>query len=172
MTDQNTKELVITRVFDAPRELVWKAWTDPAMVKKWWGPKVLTAPSAQSDFRVGGKYVYAMHGPAGSEWDKDMYSGGEFKEIVPLQKIVVTDYFTDEHGNKIKPTEAGMESGDFPDESTVTITFADEGSGKTKLAITYPVPESEAGRKAMLDSGMEQGWNQTLDKFAKVVEEK
>lgn len=73
---EDKKTIIIERIFDNPREAVWQAWITPKMVKKWWGPKDFTAPFAKIDFRVGGKYVYAMHGPAGSEWDRDMYSAG------------------------------------------------------------------------------------------------
>ncbi len=162
--------IIFERVFNAPREAVWDAWTNPEKIKKWWGPKDFTAPSIKNDFRVGGKYVYAMHGPAGSEWDRDMWSGGEYKEIVPMEKIVVSDYFTDEHGNKIEPVEAGMESADFPSESIITIKFEDAGEGKTKLSIIYPKPESEAAFEAMKKSGMDEGWATTLDKLQNVVE--
>lgn len=54
------RELVITRIFDAPRELVWKAWTEPERVKRWWGPKVFTAPFVKIDLHVGGEYLYCM----------------------------------------------------------------------------------------------------------------
>src|SRR5438045_451816 len=100
--------IIIERVFDAPRELVWKAWTDPQMVKKWWGPEGFNSPSVKIDLRVGGKYTYAMHGPKGSQWDKDMYSSGVYKEIVPLEKIATTDYFSDENGNKVSPEDYGQ----------------------------------------------------------------
>ncbi len=73
------KGIVIERIFDAPRELVWRAWTDEEMTKKWWGPKDFTAPSIKIDLKVGGKYVFCMRGPKGSEWDKDMYSAGVYK---------------------------------------------------------------------------------------------
>jgi len=158
-------ELVITRTFDAPRELVWQAWTDPEMVKKWWGPKDFTAPVIKSDFRVGGTYLYCMRGPAGPGGPViDAWSGGEFKEIVPMQKIVVTDYFADKDGNKASAADFGL-SPDFPEESTITITFAEE-DGKTRLTITYQMPESQIAREAMIKSGIEAGWNETLDKLA------
>ncbi len=165
MAGQNSKELVITRVFDASRELVWKAWTDPEMVKKWWGPKNFSAPHISIDFRVGGKYLYCMHG-VGAPGSKaqDFWSAGVFKEIVPQERIVVSDYFSDKDGNKLSPAEFGL-SPDFPVESAVTIKFIEEGD-KTKLSITYPLPYSAAAREAMLKSGMEQGWNQSLDKLA------
>jgi uncharacterized protein YndB with AHSA1/START domain len=79
--EKNTKEreLVITRIFDAPREKVWKAWTDPERVKRWWGPKDFTAPVIKIDLRVGGKYLYCMRSPE----VKDFWSGGIFQEVVP-----------------------------------------------------------------------------------------
>lgn len=154
----------IKRVFDAPRELVWKAWTDPAMVKKWWGPEGFTAPSIKVDLKVGGKYTYAMQGPKGSQWDRVMYSSGVFKEIVEHEKIVTTDYFSDEHGNMIKPSEEGQDE-NFPTEMTVTITFSDLGNGKTQLTIFYPKAENEKQYEAMLKSGMKEGWSSSLDKL-------
>lgn len=166
--------VVIERVFDAPIEVVWRMWTDPEMVKKWWGPEGFTAPYAKIDLKVGGKYVFAMHGPAGSEWDKDMYSAGVYKEIIPPSsisrraKIVTTDYFSDDQGNKMKPAEYGQDS-TFPDEMMVTITFEEIEKNKTKLTITYPKPESEEHLQAMLKSGMKQGWSQSMDKMAEAL---
>ena len=84
MTSQATselKELVITREFDAPRERVWKAWTDPEMVKRWWGPEGFTAPSIMIDLRVGGRYIFAMQGPPGSELEAVGYNAGVYKEV-------------------------------------------------------------------------------------------
>ncbi|MBI3954727.1 SRPBCC domain-containing protein [Candidatus Collierbacteria bacterium] len=160
--------IVISRVFDAPRELVWRAWTNQEMVKKWWGPKDFTAPVIQIDFREGGKYLYCMHGPKGTEFDRDMYSAGVYKEIVPMERIVVSDYFSDEKGNKIDPATSGM-SPDFPKEVQVIVRFEDAGNNKTKLTIEYPRPESDAEFEAMRKSGMEAGWNQSLDKLAETL---
>src|SRR5512139_1991411 len=92
-----TTELVIERIFNAPRELVWKAWTDPEMLVRWWGPKNFTAPACLLDFRVGGKYLYCMRSPEG----KDYWSTGTFTEIIPFEKIVQTDSFADEHGSVV-----------------------------------------------------------------------
>lgn len=167
MTDQQNG-IVIERVFDAPRELVWKAWTDPEMIKKWWGPEGFTAPSIKIDFREGGKYIYAMQGPKGSEWDRVMYSSGVFKEIIPHEKIVSTDYFSDENGNKIKPSDEGQDE-NFPTEMSVTITFDEREDGKTKLTIFYPKVENEAQYEAMLKSGMKEGWSSSLDKMEKAL---
>jgi uncharacterized protein YndB with AHSA1/START domain len=164
----NNEGITIERVFDAPRERVWKAWTDPDLVKKWWGPEGFSAPSIKLDFREGGKYTYAMHGPEGSEWDRDMYSSGVFNEIVPNEKIVTTDYFSDAEGNMIKPSAEGQDE-DFPTEMTVTITFEDTDDGKTKLTIFYPKAENEAQFEAMLKSGMKEGWGSSLDKLAEAI---
>lgn len=154
-------------LFYAPREIIWQAWTTPEMVKKWWGPKNFWAPFIKIDFRKGGKYLYAMHGPKGTKFDQDMYSGGSYKEIVPLEKIVVTDYFSDEKGNKVDPAKFGMDK-DFPKEMDVVVTFQKgEADNTTKLIIEYPRPASDAEFVAMKKSGMETGWSESLDKLAK-----
>ncbi len=156
--------LVISRVFDAPVALVWKAWTDPKEIKKWWGPGGFTAPSIKVDLRVGGQYIFCMRGPKGSPWDKNMYSAGFFKEVIPLKKIVATDYFSDKDGNKIDPSVHGL-TGDMPQEMVATTRFETAGKDKTKLTIEYPKPKSKAQLEAMLKSGMEEGWNTSLDKL-------
>lgn len=161
--DEN--EIIIERVFDATLAKVWAAWTEPEQVKEWWGPKGFTAPSIKIDLKVGGKYIYCMRGPADTQWDKDMYSAGIFKEIVPMTKIVTTDYFSDSEGNKADPTEHGLTS-DMPTEMTVTIKFEDLGDNKTKLSIIYIKPDNEEQFQAMLDSGMKEGWSTSLDKLA------
>lgn len=164
----NEETLVIDRVFDAPRELVWKAWTEPEMIKKWWGPEGFSAPSIKVDLRVGGKYIFAMHGPEGSQWDRDMYSAGVYREIVPYEKLVVTDYFSDKDGNMIAPSTEGQDE-DFPSETTVTVLFEEIDEGRTKLSIIYPMPESEAQKEAMLKSGMKEGWSSSLNKLSEAI---
>ncbi len=157
-----TKTITITRLFDAPRARVWEAWTNPDDLKQWWGPKDFTAPHIKTDLRTGGKFNYAMHGPAGSEFDKDMWSGGEYLEVIPMEKIVATDYFTDEAGNKISPAAYGM-PGEWPDHMKVTVTFEDAGEGKTKLTLVHE------GHPAEMASDAEQGWGQSLDKFEAIL---
>jgi uncharacterized protein YndB with AHSA1/START domain len=167
-TNANTAGITITREFDAPRERVWKAWTEPELIKRWWGPANFTAPSIKVDLRVGGMYIFAMQGPAGSQWDKVMYSAGVYKEIVPFEKMVVTDYFSDEHGKMLTPAEMGLDA-NFPMESVVTVLFEEAGKGRTRLSIVYPMPESEAQHQAILKSGMTEGWNSSLDKLAEAL---
>ncbi len=124
----NEKErMVITRVFDAPRALVWKAWTDPQYVMQWWGPKGFTAPFCKIDFRVGGKFLCCMKSPDGQEG----WNGGEYHEIVPHEKIVYSLYFADSKGNKVEPAQYGIEHEAIDDARDVVI-FEDFGNGQTK----------------------------------------
>lgn len=165
----NENALVIERVFNAPRQMVWDAWTKPELMKKWWGPEQFSAPDVNIDFREGGKYHASMEGPMPDGSIVKVWSAGTYVKIVPLKKIVVTDYFSNEAGDKIKPKDAGMDE-NFPEETEVTITFEDTGEGKTKFTLIYPKPDSEAAVKAMMASGMKEGWNSSLDKLAKMVE--
>lgn len=170
MKNENKLEpIIITREFNASKESVYKAWTVPELAKKWWGPEDFTAPSIKIDLKVGGMYIFAMQGPKGSEWDKVMYSAGVYKEIVPNEKLVVTDYFSDEDGNKMSPADYGMGS-NFPDENIVTVLFEETSPGKTKLSIIYPEPEDQAQMDAILKNGMKEGWNSSLNKLAKSLE--
>jgi uncharacterized protein YndB with AHSA1/START domain len=147
--------LVITRIFDAPRELVWRAWTEPEMAMKWWGPKGFTTPACRIDLRVGGSYLFCMRSPEG----QDYWSTGVYKEIVTLERIVCTDSFADEQGNVVPASRYGM-TGDFPLELLVTVTF-EEQDGKTKMTLThagFPVGEHR--------DGAQQGWSEMFDKLA------
>jgi uncharacterized protein YndB with AHSA1/START domain len=125
------QELVIERIFDAPRERVWKAWSDPEKMMRWWGPEHFTAPVIKIGFRVGGKSLSCMRSPDG----QDYWSTGTYREIVPLQKIVTTDSFADENGNVVSADYYGM-SPDLPKELLVMVTFEDLG-GKTKQTLRH-----------------------------------
>lgn len=156
METKTSNSLTIVRVFNAPRERVWKAWTDPEEIKRWWGPKDFTAPYARIDFRVGGKYLLAMRSPDG----KDFWSTGTYKEIIPMEQIVVTDSFADENGNVVSATYYGMDA-NMPLEMTLSMKFEDQ-DGKTKFTLHY----AELGRMSSDDrKNMEQGWNESFDKL-------
>lgn len=157
-----TKDVNIVRTFDAPLARVWEAWTDPEQIKRWWGPEGFSAPSVEQDLRAGGKFVYAMQGPPGSEWEKINYSGGEYLEVVPMEKIVAREYFCDEHGNKIDPASIGM-PGQWPEYMTVTVLFEDAGDGKTTLTLRHE------GHPAEMASDAEAGWSSSLDKFEAIL---
>ena len=122
-TANETERMVITRVFDAPRKLVWKAWTDPKYLMQWWGPKGFTSPVCKIDFRVGGKYLCCME-IAG--WAGVLGTAASTSEIVPHQKIVSSMYFSDPDGNRVDPAQFGIEHVAIDDAPNV-ITFEDLG---------------------------------------------
>jgi len=154
------KELIISRIFDAPRELVWKVWTVPDLIMRWWGPEGFTAPVAKIDLRVGGKYLYAMRSPEG----KDFWSTGIYRELVPPERIVATDSFADEKGNVVPASHYGM-TGDWPSELLATMTFEDQ-KGKTKFTLRHEgLPPGEMTESA------KAGWNGSFDKLEKVLAE-
>jgi uncharacterized protein YndB with AHSA1/START domain len=157
----NTRDLVVTRVFDAPVELVWKAWTDPAYVTRWWGPEYFTSPSAKIDLRVGGTSLVCMRAPK-DFGGMDMYSTWVYQEIVPMQRIDFIQNLSDEKGNLLDPSTLGLPP-EFPRDTRTVVTFKDLGSGKTEMTVTeynMPAAETEMGRNAEL------GLNQSLDKMA------
>ncbi len=156
-----TERMVVTRVFDAPRALVWKAWTTPEYVMQWWGPKGFTSPSCEMDFRVGGKYLFCMRTPDG----QDCWTGGEYREIVPEEKIVSTMYFADSEGNRVDPAQLGIEH-EAIDDSPDVILFEDLGNGKTKLTFIG----NETMQNA-IKTGQFEGMVEILDKVAAVVAE-
>ncbi len=150
--------MVITRLFNAPLPRVWRALTDPEQIMKWWGPEHFTSPEARVDFRVGGKYVFAMRDPDGN----DYWSTGTYREIEPMTRIVYTDSFADAEGNVVSATDYGL-SADFPAELVVTIMLEDLG-GRTRLtSTTEGMP-----RDAMFEMAR-SGWTTSLDKLAVVV---
>ena len=158
-TVDDTERMVVTRVFDAPRDLVWKAWTDPKYVMQWWGPKGFTAPVCKMDFRVGGKSLLCMKAPDGQEF----WNVCEYHEIVPHEKIVSLMYFADSEGNRIEPAHLGIDHQAIDGAFDVTL-FEDLGDGRTKLTFIGNEPAESAKR-----SGQMEGWNQILDKVAAVV---
>ena len=153
-------DLTITRIFDAPRDLVWKAWALPDLVMRWWGPEGFTCPVAEVDLRVGGKYLYVMRSPEG----KDFWSTGVYREIVPQKRIVATDSFADEKGNVVSASYYGM-TGEWPSELLVTITF-EEQKGKTKFTLRH----EGISIGEMIDL-TKAGWNGSFDKLEKVLAE-
>ncbi|MDQ2835650.1 MAG: SRPBCC domain-containing protein [Acidobacteriota bacterium] len=158
-TVNETERMVVTRVLDAPRALVWKAWTDPKYVMQWWGPKGFTSPVCKMDFRVGGKFLYCMRAPDGQEF----WNGGEYHEIVLHEKIVSSMYFSDPKGNKVEPAQLGIEHEAIDGVHDVTL-FEDFGTGQTKLTFIGNETMENATK-----SGQVEGMNQILDKAAAVV---
>jgi uncharacterized protein YndB with AHSA1/START domain len=153
---QNDDALVITRIIDAPRKLVFEAWTDPAHLVHWWAPNGCTTPFCKVDLRVGGKIHFCMRMPDGLE----IWGLGIYTEIIKPERIVYTDTFADAEGNVVTPAHYGMSSG-HPAETEVRVSFA-EHDGKTNLTLRHAVPASFAEREEM-----QQGWSQMLDRLSK-----
>ncbi len=146
--DAVERELVITRIFDAPPERVFKVWTDPQHMAEWWGPMGFTTPVCELDVRPGGAIRVDMRAPDGTMYP----TKGVFQEIVEPERLVIaTTFLEDEAGN---PQLEGL----------TTVTFA-ELDGKTKLTL-HTVVSMKAPEAAGAISGMEEGWNQSLDKLA------
>jgi len=147
--------LVITRIFDAPRELVWKAWTNCEHLKRWWGPEHFTAPACKIDLRVGGKYLFCMRSPQG----QDYWSTGVYREIVAPSRLAYTDNFADAQGNVVPASHYGL-PGEWPDEMLVTVTLEDL-EGKTRMTMQHAgLPAGPMREMAGA------GWNGSFDKLA------
>jgi uncharacterized protein YndB with AHSA1/START domain len=159
-TTKKKDALTIIRVFDASRENVWNAWTEAEEVKKWWGPKYFTSPFSKIDLRVGGKYLHCMRGPDG----RDYWSTGVYREIIPAERLVVTDSFADEKGDIVPASHYGI-AGDFPLELLVTVTLEELGR-KTKMILRHEgIPEG------MMREMTETGWSESFDKLAESIVE-
>jgi uncharacterized protein YndB with AHSA1/START domain len=151
---------VIVRVLDAPRQKLWEAWSTPELFVKWWGPKGFTSPEAKIDFRVGGSYLSCMQTPAGMK----IYGTGTYTEITPLEKIVFTDNFADQHGKKVPASYYGMGDDTIAENTFVTVTFEPVGN-RTKLTLRAGVGLPGAQKEE------EDAWNEMFDKLTKVVGE-
>ena len=146
-SDTSDEEMVIERVFDAPRELVYRAWTEPEHLAKWWGPEGMSVVTTEHNFTVGGLWRFEM-GPSGGGGGMPMKS--IYREIVPLERIV-----TEETMEKI-------EGRDTPEEMmTVTVTFEDQGE-KTKMTMRILHASAEL-RKKSEEIGIQFGWGSCFD---------
>jgi uncharacterized protein YndB with AHSA1/START domain len=154
-------EFVISRVLDAPRSLVWKCFTDPEHMKQWWGPKGATVVKSEMDLRPGGTYLYGlqMPGAPGPMWGKFTY-----REIVPQEKLVFINCFSDEKGGV---TRHPM-SPSWPLEMLSVFTFEDVAGGKTKFTVRWSTNNATAEEQKTFDTGhtsMNQGWSGTMDQL-------
>ena len=152
--------IVITRVFNAPRSLVWKAWTEPGHVEKWFGPKGFTTTVEKQELRVGGRSRFVMHGPDG----KDYPCEGTYLELVPMQRIVTTDEFAEDYENTTRA--------DLPAGIILTVLFEDVGADgmKTRITLRIQHPTAEEKKKHE-DMGVVGGWNSTLDCLEELLAE-
>jgi uncharacterized protein YndB with AHSA1/START domain len=142
--------VTLTRVFDAPRALVWKAWTDPQMMAQWFGPRGFTSTVPELDVRVGGALRIVMHGPDGNDYPMK----GTFSEVLVLERLVFSTIAIDKDGNHLL-------------EGETTVTFV-EKNGKTTLTLrTYAMGLVPIAPNML--AGMEAGWTQSIDKLQELV---
>lgn len=162
----NKSELIeITRTFQASVERVWMAWSNPEMMKQWMGPKDFTCPMAKLDFRIGGKFIFAMKDSKG----KLTYSTGIYEQILLHEKIIMTDQFSDKEGNVISAKEAGIategeRAGKWPKTCFVTVKFEKLGSEETRMSLIHE------GIPAAACAECNRGWSESFDKMQKLVE--
>lgn len=154
---------VIARSFDAPRDLVWKAFAEPDRMKHWWGPKGFAVVAAKMDFRPGGIYHYGLRAPDGNMmWGKFAY-----REIVCPERIVLVNSFSDELGNIARHPMSPA----WPLEKLSTFFFAEE-QGRTTVTIEWvPLNANETERETFNAArpGMRQGWTGTLDQLTEYL---
>ena len=149
-------QILITREFDAPKHLVYKAWTTPELVAKWWTARRGAARSMEIDLRVGGRWRYVMDADNGQE----VAFHGEYREIVPNERLVSTEVF---EGAPLPPEELEASA------TVNTATFSEE-DGRTKLTILIQCPSHEV-REAIIASGMEDGLQDALELLEEVAQE-
>jgi uncharacterized protein YndB with AHSA1/START domain len=150
-TPASDRELVLTRLIDAPREKLFRAWTEPELMKQWFTPRPWTTPVIEVDLRPGGSNLIVMRGPDGTEFP----NRGVYLEIVKNERLVFTDAYTKAWEPSEKPFFTGI------------ITFADEG-GKTRYtarALHWTVADREAHEKM----GFHEGWGLCADQLAELV---
>ncbi|GAA6621532.1 SRPBCC family protein [Scytonema sp. NUACC26] len=148
-SSETEREIKIVRMFKAPRELVFKVWTEPKHIEQWWGPKGFTTRVTEMDFRPGGQWRYVMVGPDGKEYP----TKGVFREIVAPERIVASDEF-DEGFEQVMNM-------DLP-QGIVTTAIFEELDGQTKLTLQI-LHASASDRRKHEEMGVVDGWNSTLD---------
>lgn len=152
MPGASTPTVTITRIFNAPRPLVFAAWTDPAQLAQWWSPYGFTNPVCEVDARPGGAFLVHMRGPDGVEYPDQ----GVFREVVPPERLVFTSSAIEDEAGKPQL------------EALTTVTF-EELDGQTKLTLQSVVVKVTPAAEGAL-AGMEVGWAQSLAKLAEYLQ--
>jgi uncharacterized protein YndB with AHSA1/START domain len=157
-----TKEFIMSRVFDVPRDLLWKCFTDPERMKHWWGPKGFAVIASKMDLRVGGTYHYGMKAPDGSL----MWGLFSYREIAPQERLVFVNSFSDEKGGVTRHPAAPT----WPLQMLSTFTFEDAPGGKTRFTVRWQTLDATPEEQATFDSdqsrvGMTNGWSGTMEQL-------
>jgi uncharacterized protein YndB with AHSA1/START domain len=148
--EQDPRSIVGTRVLDAPRALVFSAWTDPKHLAQWWGPNGFTTTTHAFDFRPGGAWRFVMHGPDGRDYQNRI----TFDEIVPPERIV----YRHSGGDDVEPVQF-----------TQTVTFQDLGNGQTLLTWHGTFPSAEERARVIREYGADKGLVQTMARLDEYV---
>jgi uncharacterized protein YndB with AHSA1/START domain len=146
------RELVLTRVIDAPREKLFRAWTEPELLKRWFAPLPYTTPAAELDVRPGGSSLVVMRGPD----RQDMPMRGVYLDVVPNERLVFTDAFT----KAWEPSEKAF--------MTAIVTFEDLGGGRTRYTVRA-LHWTVADREKHEEMGFHEGWGRCADQLAALV---
>jgi uncharacterized protein YndB with AHSA1/START domain len=154
----DTRTIRIERMFDAPRELVFDAWTRPELLLQWYAPRGCTIQLARLDAQPGGRFHWCIRNPSFG----DCWCVGEYREIVRPERIVYTLATADSAGNEIEPVQAGHDSR-WPRQTLVTVTLTDV-RGSTRLTLEQNVAESLAKH-----TGAHPSWLQMLDRLAELM---
>jgi uncharacterized protein YndB with AHSA1/START domain len=149
---QSDRELVIARLFDAPREKLYRGWTDPKLMKEWFAPRPWTISKVETDLRPGGSSTVVMRDPEGNEYP----SRGVYLEVVPNERLVFTDAFTRAWEPSEKPFFVAI------------VTFEDAGGGKTKYT-ARALHWSKEARDEHERMGFHDGWAQCADQLEELV---
>jgi uncharacterized protein YndB with AHSA1/START domain len=155
-----SQEFVISRSVDAPRELVWKAWTEPDRLKRWWGPKGFAVRAAEGDLRPEGVFHYCLRPPGG----QDMWGKFVYREIVVPERLAFVVSFSDEKGNETRHPL----SPDWPLRMRSAVLFTEQ-DGKTTISVRWAPESPTPSEQKAFDEGhesMRQGWTGTFDQLA------
>ena len=155
------RKIEVTRIFDAPVEMVWKVWTDPELVKRWWGPKHFTSTVAKIDFQEGGKSLVNMKAPK-EMGGQVFFSIWEYVKIIHLNTIEFIQNLADEDGNKTDPVKFGMPS-DFPSDIRTIVTFKVIGKNRTEMTVT------EYAEFGSISNFAQTGLEQSMEKLSVAV---
>lgn len=159
-----TYDVHVIREFTAAPDRVWRAWTEPAGLRAWWGPQGFTCPRAEADVRVGGRILVTMRAP--HDWGgADYHSSWTITELEPGRRLRYLSNFTDADGHQITPAEAGIPAEGVPVGGEHEVALTDLGDGRTRLEMTERGYTTQAARD-MSQGGLEQ----CLDKMAVLVE--
>lgn len=148
--DRDPRSIIGTRVFDAPRELVWQAWTDPKHLAQWWGPNGFTTTTSAFEFRAGGIWRFVMHGPDGRDYQNRI----TFDEIVKPERII----YRHDGGEDVEPVQF-----------TQTVTFEDLRNNQTRMIWHGKFPTAEERKRVIETYGADKGLVQTMARLVEYV---